>query len=418
MNPSVFDDKGSLQTDKNCTDLNPEIRKARNKAAFSVCLNLFLAMGKGTAGVIGNSAALIGDAIHSGADVIASLAAFVGLWLAGKQHPSFPYGLYKAETIATLVTSIVVIMAGYEIGRSAILGPVRIPDVTIALPVALVCLFITFGFGTYQLYAGKKLHSKALEADGKDYLADGLSTVVVVVGLIGASFGLNLERWAAGAVSLFVFYAGGHLLWRGLLDLMDEAIDRETERKIIALIQAHPLVETVERILSRNAGGRFIVDLDVVLKAKSHDMAHRISHSLEDKIREEFPRVVMARIKTHSVMSSEIRRLVPLDAYRGSPVGYLPRAPWFLIEILDRKTRAVSRSRYIQNPYHDIKKRRGFLVGTWLLEFRPNEIVVHDETWNPAISLLKEAGVELVKEKQPVFCSKTDRGFEENGLSQ
>ncbi|MDM8514617.1 cation diffusion facilitator family transporter [Desulfobacterales bacterium HSG16] len=396
MNSLSFNEKKLSETDKDSDNLNSEIRKARNKAAFSVCLNLFLAVGKGIAGILGNSAALIGDAIHSGADVIASLAAFLGLWLAGKQHPSFPYGLYKAETIATLVTSIVVILAGYEIGRSAILGPISMPDVKIALPVALICLFITFGFGTYQLYAGKKLHSKALEADGKDYLADGLSTVVVVVGLVGAGFGFHVERWAAGAVSLFVFYAGCHLLWRGLLDLMDEAIDRETERKIIALIQAHPLVETVERILSRNAGGRFIVDLDVVLKAKSHDMAHRISHHLEDRIREEFPRVVMARIKTHSVMSAEIRRLVPLDAYRGEPVGYLPRAPWFLLEILDRKTRSVSRSQYIQNPYHNIKKRRGFLVGTWLLELRPNEVVVRDEAWNPAISLLKEAGVELV----------------------
>jgi len=99
-----------------------EIKQARTSALFSVGINLCLATGKGVAGLIGGSSALLGDAIHSASDVIASLATFFGLWLAGKQHPSFPYGLYKAETLDSLVTSIAVILAGYEIARRAVLG--------------------------------------------------------------------------------------------------------------------------------------------------------------------------------------------------------------------------------------------------------------------------------------------------------
>ena len=124
-----------------------EIRSARKRAAFSVSLNLLLALAKGVAGVLAGSSALLSDAIHSGTDVIASAAAYIGLWLAGRQHPSFPYGLYKAETIATLVTSGAIILAGYEIARRALLGPVTLPDVSIALPVALVSLVVTFAFG-------------------------------------------------------------------------------------------------------------------------------------------------------------------------------------------------------------------------------------------------------------------------------
>ena len=113
-----------------------EIKQAQQRAAFSIVLNLVLAVGKGTAGSIGGSAALIADAIHSATDVIASAAAFTGLWLAGKKHPSFPYGLYKAETLATLVVSVAVILAGYEIGRQALLGPSTMPDLALTLPVA------------------------------------------------------------------------------------------------------------------------------------------------------------------------------------------------------------------------------------------------------------------------------------------
>jgi len=234
-----------------------EIRQARKRAAFSVALNLTLAFGKGIAGVASGSSALLGDAIHSGTDVVASGAAFVGLWLAGRKHPSFPYGLYKAETIATLVTSVAIILAGYEIARRAVLGPERLPDVSLALPVAVVSLALTVAFGLYQLRVGRRLHSPALVADARDYLADGLSTAVVVASLIGAAFGLKLDRWAAGAVAAFVFWSGGQLLWLALLDLMDEAIDRETEREIISLVHAHPRVEEVQRCLSRNAGSHY-----------------------------------------------------------------------------------------------------------------------------------------------------------------
>ena len=119
---------------------------ARRRAAVSIALNFSLAIGKGIAGAISGSTALIGDAIHSGTDVLASIAAYVGLYVAGREHPSFPYGLYKAETVATRMTSIAVIIAAYEIGRQAFFGSDRLPDVAIALPVAAGSLFIALFF--------------------------------------------------------------------------------------------------------------------------------------------------------------------------------------------------------------------------------------------------------------------------------
>jgi hypothetical protein len=77
---------------------------------------------------------------------------FFGL-LAGSTLP-FPYGLYKAETVATLVTSVAVIVAGYEIARRAILGPDKLPEVTVALPVAVASLLITLAFTSFALENG------------------------------------------------------------------------------------------------------------------------------------------------------------------------------------------------------------------------------------------------------------------------
>ncbi|UIJ37974.1 cation diffusion facilitator family transporter [Desulfobaculum bizertense] len=187
-----------------------ELRSAQKRALFSIFVNASLAGAKGIAGFAAGSASLIGDALHSATDVLASGAAFVGLWLAGRRHPSFPYGLYKAETVATLIISIVVILAAYEIGRWAIVGTPGAPNTTLALTVAVASLIITVSFGLYQLAQGRKLGSTALVADARDYLVDGASTLVVIASLIGESFGYHLERYAAGAVSLFVFGPEAH----------------------------------------------------------------------------------------------------------------------------------------------------------------------------------------------------------------
>jgi len=373
-----------------------EIRQARNRALFSILLNLLLTVGKGIAGVIGGSSALIGDAIHSATDVVGSLAAWFGLWLAGKKHPSFPYGLYKAETLATLVTSVVVMIAGYEIARQAFLGPERIPDIALTLPVALLSLVIALSFGFYQLYAGRRLHSKALEADARDYLADGLSTLVVVISLVGGYFNLSLDRWAAGVVSIFVFWSGGNLLWRAARDLMDQAIDRDTEREIIELAESHPFVERVEQCLSRMAGGRYIVDLDVVFRSGDLTLAHRIGHHIEDDIRDQFPRVVMTSVRIHSRESSDMRRMTPVSKQGGEIMENLTRAPWFLMEILAREGGSTIDFEYVKNPYSDVKSRRGLLVGQWILGRKPDQVVVARKGDNAAFVLLEESGVEIV----------------------
>ncbi len=107
--------------------LNSQIAHARRWAATSVLLNASLAAGKGMAGWVSGSAALMGDAVHSDTDVVGSAAALLGLWPAGRQHPSFPYGLYKAENLATQVSALAIMLAGYEVARHAILREPSMP---------------------------------------------------------------------------------------------------------------------------------------------------------------------------------------------------------------------------------------------------------------------------------------------------
>ena len=387
--------------------IQSELQSARRRAAISIGLNISLALIKGIVAVKANSSAMLGDAIHSGTDVLASMAVFVGLWAAGRKHPSFPYGLYKAETVATLVTSIAVIIAAYEIGRQALFGPETLPDVGLALPVTFFCLVVALVFGVLQMRAGERLNSPALKADARDYLADSLSTGVVLLGLVATSFGFALDRWAAAIVSLFVFRAGGELLFIAVKDLMDGAIDRETEREIIQMVEGCPRVTRVKKCLSRTAGGRFILDMDVILHTPSHKVADQVADRLEVDIPKQFPRVVMVRIRPHYADSDVVKRVVPVTAPDGDLAGHMGAAPWFLVETVDRKAMKVAQE-YVENPYVGAKRKKGFLVGRWLLTFKPDQLCMAegDAEEGTAVALLQEAGVDI--EKVRAYAFKTD----------
>lgn len=380
--------------------INREIALAQKRAALSVAVNGFLTLLKGFFALRADSAALLGDAIHSATDVLASSATLVGLTLARRKHPSFHYGLYKAETIATLISAIAVILAGYEIGRQALFGRPRVPDVALAMPAALISFVIALVFGILQVRAGRRLGSPALVADGKDYLADCMSTGVVIVSLAGGYFGLKVDRWAAAVVSLFVLRAGAGLLLNALKELMDVAVDKETEAKIRQLVMEHPLVTDIERFMSRMAGGRVIVDLDVVMRTSSHDKADKIADWLEEEIVRRFPRVVMARVRPHYRQAQELVRIVPVEGPEKGVARHFAKAPWFLIERRRADDGRILQREYVENPYKDVERRRGVLVGRWLLSFKPDEVVIPERKGGSAEIMLEEAGVAVVPDSE------------------
>jgi len=347
--------------------LGPEqIKNARKRALISILLNVFLALLKGYFGYVTNSKALLSDAIHSATDVVASMATFLGIWAANKKHPSFPYGLYKAETLATLVSSMAILFAGFEIAKSALQGPELVPDVEKAIPVTIFCLVVTLVFGLLQVRAGKRLGRPALVADGKDYLTDSLSTAIVLFSLVGSYFGYQLDRIGAFAVAAFVFRSGGALFLAALRELLDAAIDRETEREIIEFVESHPLITRVKRVYSRGAGGRIIIDMDVAMKTRSHQVADKVADELEAKIVEKYPQVVFARIRPHFERPSRLVRISPVEGPGGPLSEHLAGAPWFMKEIIDPKSGEIKERQFLENPYKDAPRRKGYLVGKWL----------------------------------------------------
>lgn len=274
--------------------------EAEKRALVSIFFRLFLASLKGFIGLITNSAGLISDAFMSLSDVFVTFTVFFGIWISKKEHPNFPYGLYKAENLASLFVSILIIITSISLIYTAFTEKFgELTDIHLAIFTSILAFFITTTFGYCQFKNAKRLNSPALEADARDYIADGFSSIVVFLGLLGSLYGLNLDKWAGIVVGIYVFYSGIKILLNSIKDLLDASIDKKLESEIKELIQSHPNIKCIMRFLSRSSGARYIIDVDVEIKTDSHHEADVISDELEEEIMQKFPMVAMARIRAH-----------------------------------------------------------------------------------------------------------------------
>ena len=129
------------------------LEKEKKKIALmSILLNLFLSVIKIAAGIIGGSASLVADGIHSLADLAGALSVYVGIVIANLKSDKFPYGLYKVENLVALISAFAIFFAGFEIAREVLLeGKVRhVENLPLVLSVVIITIVATFLFSRWE----------------------------------------------------------------------------------------------------------------------------------------------------------------------------------------------------------------------------------------------------------------------------
>ena len=137
------------------------------------------------------------------------------------------------------------------------------------------------------------------------------------------------------------------------------------------------------------------MDMDVIMHTPSHRLADHVADRLEELIPEKFPLVVMARIRPHYSPETVIRRITPVTKPDGDPSSHFVRSPWFLIETIDMEKKIVINREFVENLHWNEEKKKGLLVGNWLLSLKPDEVVVPGGHNGTAVILLRESGVEI-----------------------
>ena len=148
---------------------------------YSIATNLVLVGVKFGLSLLSGSVALIADAIHSLTDVISSVTVFAGIKISKRKSKNFPYGLYKVENFVSLLSSIFIFLAGYEIVHATFFKQhsLKIDYLPYAMAGVLLTMGITFAFSRYELRQGKEIGSPSLIADAEHIKTDILSSAII-----------------------------------------------------------------------------------------------------------------------------------------------------------------------------------------------------------------------------------------------
>lgn len=272
-----------------------QAERGQKTTLIGIAVSLVLLLIKGTAGWLGNSYALIADAIESGTDIITSLFVWFGLRVAArKPDQNHPYGHGKAEPLAAIVVSLALLGAAILIAVESIRNirvPHEIPEPFTLAVLAGVVLVKEILF-RYIDRVGAETESSAVKADAWHHRSDAITSLTAFVGisiaLIGGPGYESADDWAALLASGFIVFNAYHIFRPSFGELMDESPSGDWKTEIETIALTVPQVKRVEKCLVRKAGFEYFVDLHVEVPGnltvrQGHDIAHAVKKAIMDK---------------------------------------------------------------------------------------------------------------------------------------
>lgn len=280
-------------------------------------INALLMILKLSAGYWGRSDAVFADGIESACDFIAIFATMVALKL-GRQpfDAEHPYGHGRAENLAALLISFVIVATGvwilFDSVHTIIDRDFKSPGI-VAIAAALLTIIIKEWLHRLSVKTGRKLDSPALLAIAKDHRKDAVTSVATLVGVIGAFFGLGImDPLAAGLTSLFILHMGVGLFREAAHDLMDGSAPADFINDLQQLAEGVANVEHVHEIRARRSGQYTIVDLKLDMDPEmTVKQSHAIATEVKRLIFARYPSVgdVMIHINPHEEEHEDLIRL-------------------------------------------------------------------------------------------------------------
>ncbi|MEQ9069146.1 MAG: cation diffusion facilitator family transporter [Gimesia chilikensis] len=268
-------------------------------AVWSLIANLLLGIVKLAGGIVGNSFALIADAVNSIGDVMSTVVVLIALHYAQKPPDAeHPYGHTRAEGIAATNVAIVIIISALYVGWEAI------QRITVhhgippgwTLWIAGANLVIKETLYHYNMRVGRRTGSAVIMAHAWDHRSDALCSLAVLLGLAMISFGGPRFIWADEVASLIVVAA---IVWSGVQlfrssasELMDLQADPEFVEQIQAAALSVEQVENIETLWVRKSGLEYFADIHIEVDQNlTVAEGHRIGHEVKDRLLNEFPRL-------------------------------------------------------------------------------------------------------------------------------
>lgn len=264
--------------------------------------NFLLLVFKFVAGWLGNSSAMIADAVHSLSDFITDVIVLLFIHISSKpKDKGHDYGHGKFETLATSIIGIVLMCVGIGLfweSSNKIVGfyfkgeELESPRM-IALIAALVSILVKELLYRVTLVVGKKENSQALIANAWHHRSDAFSSIGTALGIGGAI--LLGDQWrildplAAVIVSIFIVRVALKLVIPAINDLLEQSLPAEVENEIISIIEETPEVRNPHNLCTRRIGNDIAIEVHIRVDGNTTVMhAHEITRDIEQKLRDKF----------------------------------------------------------------------------------------------------------------------------------
>jgi cation diffusion facilitator family transporter len=284
---------------KNSQNVKDSASKGIRTTLLGIFVSIILAAVKGVAGVLGNSYALIADAIESLADVFTSIIVLAGLKIAAKPaDQDHPYGHGKAEPLAAVVVSLALLIAAIVIiiqSIHEIITPHHAPE-PFTLLVLVTVVATKESLFRFVFNVGKTIESTVVKTDAWHHRSDAITSSAAFAGisiaLIGGEGYEAADDWAALFVSGIIIYNAYRLASPALLEIMDTAPPPEILEKVKKSAKSVTGVIDLDKCFVRKMGLEFYVDLHVIVDGnKSVQEGHEIAHRVKDAIISDNPKV-------------------------------------------------------------------------------------------------------------------------------
>lgn len=277
-------------------DASPHYREATFAAAVGLAANLLLGIVKLVSGIVGNSFALISDAVNSLGDTLASIVAIVALRYA--QTPpdeEHPYGHTRVEAVAASNIAVMIIGSALLVAWEAVARfGVRhdVPPIW-TLFVAGGNVVVKEALYRYKVYVGRRTGSAAIVANAWDHRSDALCSLAVLMGLVLVRWGGDAWVWADEAAALVVvagiLWSASKLFLSSVHELLDPQADTEFVDQIRRSAASVPGVRAVEKLYVRKTGLEYLADIHVQVDAGlTVAEGHTIGHQVKDRLVAEF----------------------------------------------------------------------------------------------------------------------------------
>lgn len=272
-------------------------KEIRHVTVLGAVVNVVLTIGKIVAGVVGRSAAMVADGIHSLSDLLSDVVVIVFTRLSSKgkdKEHSFGHG--KFETLATLIISVILVAVGASLMSSGVksiidvLGGGVIPEPSyIALVAAAVSIVSKEWIYRVTVKVGKRVGSTVVIANAWHHRSDALSSIGSLVGIGGAILLGNkwtlLDPLASCVISVAIIVVAVKMALPSLAELLETALPPEVEEEIVSIASAVEGVRDVHELKTRRNGMSYIIDAHIVVSPDiSIVEAHEIATAVEEAL--------------------------------------------------------------------------------------------------------------------------------------